>query len=88
MHCKMYALTHFSHPHDDAVCLSAMCRGSTEILYAVLERHPSSFYAVLMNRKNADNMSSAPYLWHYICCYISLSVLFIFSQAFINTKWL
>lgn len=55
------------------------------MLYIVPEMHPSNCYTVLMHHKNDGNVSSAPDLWGYILCYVSLPVLFIFSQAFINT---
>lgn len=60
MLCKMYVLTPFSHPHNNTLSLSVMCRGSREISYTILEMHPSNYYAVLMHHKNDDNVSSAP----------------------------
>jgi len=56
MLCKMYALTHFSHPYNNTQSLSVTCRGSREILYTILEMHPSNYYAVLMHHKNDDNV--------------------------------
>lgn len=54
----MYVLTPFSHPHNNTLSLSVMCRGSREISYTILEMHPSNYYAVLMHHKNDDNVSS------------------------------